>query len=153
MTNRVRPRHVRHRKYERLRHSTYFLRWLNAEADRTGTTPDDIFQQLLDGKTFETIEAEPSVAPPTNVDLPSISGTTTVGETLTCDPGTWDGYPAPDFTYQWKRNGTVIDGATSDTYTLVEDDATAMISCSVTGTNDAGSETVDSDEVGPVAEA
>jgi hypothetical protein len=32
---------------------------------------------------------------------PSMSGTAAVGKTLTAAAGTWTGYPAPTFTYQW----------------------------------------------------
>ena len=39
---------------------------------------------------------------PSNTALPSISGTTSVGSTLTGSAGTWSGTPAPTFAYQWR---------------------------------------------------
>jgi hypothetical protein len=51
----------------------------------------------------------------------AISGTKTVGSTLTATPGIY--VPAADtVTYQWQRNGVNIAGATSTTYVLTADD-------------------------------
>lgn len=63
---------------------------------------------------------------------PSVSGTASVGEGLTCDPGTWTG--APTFTFQWLRNGANIAGASASTYTLVAADAGKSIQCRVVAT-------------------
>merc|ERR1711871_272166 len=63
------------------------------------------------------------------------------GETLTADTSTVadaDGLGA-SFSYQWKRDGAPIDGATSSTYTLVEDDASAAITVTVSYTDGQGS--------------
>ncbi len=66
-----------------------------------------------------------SNAPPVNTSLPTISGTTTVGQQLTASPGSWTGTPAPTFTYQWIRcdsagaNCNPIGSATNASYTLV----------------------------------
>lgn len=79
---------------------------------------------------------------PTNSVKPSIAGVLTQGQILTAIEGTWTGYPA--FTYQWKRDGANISGATSKTYTLVSGDATKSISVAVTGTNGAGNATATS---------
>ena len=46
---------------------------------------------------------------PANTVLPVISGSTVVGQTLTTTDGTWTGFPAPGFTYQWQRDLTVGD--------------------------------------------
>jgi hypothetical protein len=32
---------------------------------------------------------------------PTLSGTASFGSTITADPGTWRGFPAPSFSYQW----------------------------------------------------
>src|SRR5690606_4454326 len=59
-----------------------------------------------------------AAAPPVNTFAPSISGQARVGETLTANPGTWTGSPAPTFAYQWKADASNIVGATSSTYEL-----------------------------------
>ena len=65
--------------------------------------------------------------------VPAITGTTTVGNTLTAVPGAWE--PAPvKLAYQWHRGTTPIPGATATTYTLTADDAGHTLSVEVTGT-------------------
>lgn len=77
---------------------------------------------------------------PTNNTLPVVSGTPTVGQTLSSTSGTWNGYPAPTFGYQWVRGAaTNISGATSSTYQLVDADYNTTVKCTVTATNSAGS--------------
>ncbi len=62
-----------------------------------------------------------------------------------------DGMTGSTVTYQWKRNGVDISGATGDTYTLVADDIGTMISVTATYFDDSGFENnVDSGSVGPV---
>ncbi|MDF2920028.1 MAG: hypothetical protein K0S70_4246, partial [Microbacterium sp.] len=63
---------------------------------------------------------------------PRISGTVEIGKTVTASTGTWA--PTPDsFSYQWKRNGAAISGATSKTYTITQADAAAKLTVTVTG--------------------
>jgi len=62
---------------------------------------------------------------------PTISGTATVGSTLTVTPGTWS--PAATLTYQWFRDGVAIPGATSNKYVLVTADAGHKMTVTVTG--------------------
>lgn len=58
------------------------------------------------------------------------------------------------FTYQWKRGGVAITGATANTYTLVSADLTTNITASVTATNNAAlSTTATSAAVGPITSA
>jgi hypothetical protein len=86
--------------------------------------------------------ATPTLTPvaPTNYALPEVSGTATVGQTLSCTTGGWNGYPAPTYAYQWVRGAaTNISGATSSTYTLVDADYNNTVKCTVTATNSAGS--------------
>ena len=73
---------------------------------------------------------------PVNTVAPAVTGTTTVGSTLTTTNGTWVGSPAPTFTYQWFRSpSTSIGGATSSSYVLVIGDRGFGIFCRVKATN------------------
>lgn len=84
---------------------------------------------------------------PLNTVSPSVSGTATQGNTLTCAPGTWnttDAYAPTSYAYQWTRAGTDISGATSSTYTTVLADVANAIGCKVTATNNRGPQTVSS---------
>ena len=82
---------------------------------------------------------------PTNSSLPTISGSATRGQTLSASPGSWSGYPAPTFTYQWQRcdqsgaNCTPITTATAPTYTLETPDVGSTLLITVTATNSTGS--------------
>lgn len=76
---------------------------------------------------------------PENTAPPSIAGTDLEpGNTLTVTPGTWTGNPAPALTYQWKRAGVAISGATALTYIIQDADRTKAITCVETGTNTQG---------------
>ncbi len=55
-----------------------------------------------------------------------------VGYTFTASPGSWN--PTPSFTYQWKRNGAAIAGATAPTYKSIAADAGTDITVDVTAT-------------------
>ena len=63
---------------------------------------------------------------------PKISGLPKVGRTLTAKPGKW-GPGIVVFSYQWARNGTAVQGATSSTYVLTTADAGSTITVTVTG--------------------
>jgi hypothetical protein len=89
---------------------------------------------------------------PANLTPPVISGTTTVGQTLVTTSGTWSGTLA-SYTYQWKRGGVNIAGATGNSYTLVTADLGATITVTVTATNPAGSASATAAGVGPIAAA
>lgn len=90
--------------------------------------------------------------PPVNSALPVISGTPQVGQTLTTSNGTWSGATAP-YTYQWKRGGANIVGATMSSYVLITADVGGMITAEVTAINATGNATALSVAVGPVAVA
>ncbi len=82
--------------------------------------------------------------PPANVDLPTTSGTTRDGQTLTAGAGVWTGSPVLDFTYQWQRcdaagdNCADIAGATGSDYGLTPADVDQTLRVVVTATNDGG---------------
>lgn len=78
----------------------------------------------------------PSTAP-INTTLPTVTGTPAVGQTLTCEPGTWAG--APDsYDYGWNRNGSYLPGVTGATYVVPQADSGQKLSCFVRATNAAG---------------
>lgn len=72
---------------------------------------------------------------PNNTVAPSITGTATVGQTLTGAAGTWTGRAAPVLSYEWLRNDVAIDGADGATYLLTASDTGAVIKLRVTGRN------------------
>lgn len=63
---------------------------------------------------------------------PSISGTGTVGATLTASTGSWSPTPT-SYSYQWYRGSTAIAGATAATYEVQGDDYLSYINVAVTG--------------------
>ena len=93
-----------------------------------------------------------TVTAPSNSVPPGISGTAMVGQTLTVTSnGTWAGSPAPTYSYQWRRGGVDISGATANTYLLTPADISATMTCAVTGVNTGGSATSVSNSLGPIA--
>jgi hypothetical protein len=84
------------------------------------------------------------VSAPTNSVAPTITGTKSVGQTLTSSTGTWSGTPT-SYAYQWKRADTSsgsytdISGANTSTYVLTSDDVSKFIKVGVIATNAAGS--------------
>ncbi|MBJ7470557.1 MAG: hypothetical protein JHD16_04615, partial [Solirubrobacteraceae bacterium] len=76
----------------------------------------------------------PAVKPPVNTALPMIIGDVTVGDTVSCVPGTWLGEPTA-YGYAWLRAGAPIAGATGATYLVAKDDTASLLSCRVTATN------------------
>ena len=82
--------------------------------------------------------------PPANTVAPAITGTTTDGQTVTADDGTWTGSPTITYTYQWRRcdaagaNCTDIAGATNATHDLAPADVGSTLRVTVTGSNTGG---------------
>ncbi|HWJ49516.1 MAG TPA: hypothetical protein VNR42_00755, partial [Solirubrobacteraceae bacterium] len=82
---------------------------------------------------------------PANTSPPTISGSAAQGQTLSISPGSWSGYPAPTFTYQWQRcdqtgaNCNPIAGANATTYTLEAADVGFTIAAIVEASNGVGS--------------
>ena len=91
---------------------------------------------------------------PVSTSLPAITGTPTVGKTLSASTGTWSGSTPLSFTYQWMNCTSLcaaIAGATSSTHTIVVSDVNTRIEVVVTAKNAAGSASVASNQVGPVS--
>ena len=96
--------------------------------------------------TSNTITAQ-TYSAPANVGAPVISGTTTLGSTLSSTTGAWNGNPTPTYGYQWRRNAVNIPSATGSTYVLVSADSGAAITCVVTATNALGSSSATSNTI------
>lgn len=84
---------------------------------------------------------------PENTVAPVVTGTQDVGSLFSCTTGTWTNSPT-GYTYQWQRDGVDISGATSSTYTTVTADKGTFLTCDVTASNGAGSNTATSNERG-----
>jgi hypothetical protein len=65
------------------------------------------------------------------VQAPKIIGAARVGSTLRCTGGTWKHTGRLTSSLVWRRDGTIIKGATSPTRTLVQADAGHQVSCKV----------------------
>jgi hypothetical protein len=95
---------------------------------------------------------------PVSTSVPSISGTTSVGQTLTASTGAWTP-AATSYAYRWLRCDTAgsncapIDGAAADTYAVVSADAGSTLRVTVTGTNAYGSSVASSAATAVVAAA
>jgi hypothetical protein len=79
----------------------------------------------------------PPVSKPANSSPPSITGTATAGQTLSCLTGSWTNSP-PTYAYAWSRDGTPLAGATGRTYTVQTLDQGSTLTCTVTASNAAG---------------
>ncbi|MET4780323.1 5'-nucleotidase C-terminal domain-containing protein [Glaciihabitans sp. UYNi722] len=96
---------------------------LNVSVPSTGTSID------------VPIEVTVPAKPITTVTQPTITGKARVGGTLSTDGGKWS-VDNPSLSYQWSRNGTAIEGATSAKYALVPADAGASVTVTVTAKAD-----------------
>ena len=95
---------------------------------------------------------------PTNTALPTISGSTVVGSTLSATQGTWTG-TGNTYAYAWQRcnasgaSCAPIVSATGQTYVLTATDAADTIRVAVTATNAAGNATATSAQTAVVTAA
>lgn len=79
---------------------------------------------------------------PTSTQGPIISGNNNVGATLVVSAGTWTqdiAYAPTSYSYQWKRGGSDIAGATGNSYITTASDSGQTISATVTAFNQRGS--------------
>src|SRR3954462_15274366 len=89
-------------------------------------------------------------APPGGTSNPTIGflGVSEVGTDYACTLGGWIGNN-PTFAYEWRRDGTPIAGANRDNYVAVPADASTLLTCRVTATDNTGSATADGDPESP----
>lgn len=100
----------------------------------------DGLYDLATGALLDSSVAAPPA--PGNTIAPSLSPLQAqgvpVGTLLTIEPGSWQGTPAPSYTYRWLRGGVAITGATSPTYRATTDDTDKVIRGEVTATSSNG---------------
>ena len=123
---------------------------------QTGDVGDSIYCQVTATNTYGSASANSNtVGPvisltPVNTVAPAVTGSLTLGATLTSTTGTWTNSPS-SYTYQWYYStNTPISGATSSTYVTQSGDVGDSIYCQVTATNTYGSTSANSNTVGPV---
>ncbi len=111
------------------------------------------------GGLSDTSDAVPitvsTAAGPTNAGAPAVTGTTTVGSTLSSTTGVWNGSAPIFFSRQWQRctapsSCSDISGATGTTYALQLGDAGFTMRVRVTALNAGGSGVATSNTVGPI---
>lgn len=89
---------------------------------------------LVRGSIGLSVDSDPSTL--AIVHLPQISsntGNNKVGSIFSASPGEWDA-PIGTPTYQWKLDGTPINGATNESYTSQPGDASKALTVTVTAT-------------------
>ena len=91
-------------------------------------------------------------SPPVNTVAPAVTGTASVGETLTSSTGTWTG-AGITYSYQWQHTTTNISGATSSTYVIEVAYVGETIRCVVTATSSSGASSANSNATSAVAAA
>ena len=99
-------------------------------------------EELTSAVTGAVVAAPPPPNTPAT-GLPTITGTTQVGETLTADTTGISDHDAlyyATFSYQWFADDTEINGATASTYTLADADEGKAITVRVSFTDDAGND-------------
>ena len=115
-------------------------------ADNGNTIRVTVTASNADGTAQAASAPTVLVGAPANTPVPTISGTTTAGSTLTAANGSWVGASPLTFTYVWSRcddkgNGcATISGATSSTYVLQNADTGSTVKVTVTGTNTNGTD-------------
>ncbi|HEX8052110.1 MAG TPA: hypothetical protein VF517_03895 [Thermoleophilaceae bacterium] len=110
-----------------------------------------------DGNATSSQTAVVTARPPVNTSLPTISGTTEDGRTLSATTGAWTGTPTITYAYQWHRCDSAgagcsdISGATSASYALTPADVGATIRVRVTASNAGGDDSASSTQTAAVA--
>jgi hypothetical protein len=88
-------------------------------------------------------------AAPTILTYPTVTGSVTVGSTLTATKGVWDA-TTPTFTYQWFANNVAIPGATGLTFTTTSSQLGTYVKMVVTATDVYGAQTSVTPTLGPI---
>lgn len=92
----------------------------------TGSAPGYVSTSVI--TRTKTVQAASLTATP----VPTVTGTYSIGSTLTAAAGTWGPSPVT-LHYQWRRGGKAVPGATKSTYRLVAADGAQAVGVTVTG--------------------
>jgi hypothetical protein len=95
-------------------------------------TPPNLQEEMI--AAYEADLAQAPTGIPVVVDAPFISQT---GSTMSCTLGNWTNAPTSR-TYQWKKDGTNVVGATNATYTVLAADVGHVFTCSMVAHNSFG---------------
>ncbi len=104
----------------------------------------------------DVVVSTPPASSPANTTPPAVTGTTSQGQTLSTDHGTWTGSPTA-YSYQWRQCDSIgnncanISGATTSSYTLASGDVSHTIRSAVTATNASGTTTATSNATATIA--
>ena len=116
--------------------------------------PDTPSGEIIGIYTSTGAATDAEASAPENTVAPVASGTVEVGDTVSVTDGTWTGLPAPTITYQWQvsdgEGWEDIEGETSSSIDLIVDFVGEDVRCVVTGTNAVGTDTANSNPLGPV---
>ena len=104
---------------------------------QSGVRHGEAFVFGIPGGTVGTGGTGAPMAVPANTTAPAITGTVKAGSTLTGTHGTWSNNPSR-YAYQWSRDGTPIQGATSTTYKVQRSDEGLKLTVTVTASNAVG---------------
>lgn len=106
----------------------------------TQTATNGAGSATAESQTFGVADVAAAV-----VTTPHVSGTPTVGQTLSCDGASFSGTNLTPVTYRWSREGTNL--GTSQTYTLAPADADGQVRCHVGVRNGSANVEADSQDV------
>jgi hypothetical protein len=142
---------------------------VNEEGKHLPTTPVGFYQPTTAGVKAlhagyegeigiepEEAGAEAEAKAPVNTALPVISGSATIGQTLSATSGSWE-YAPVSYAYQWRDCSTAgaecadISGATGSSYKLASGDSGHTVDVVATATNSYGSAAAASSATGVVA--
>jgi hypothetical protein len=126
------------------------LDWINLKLSTAYTNLPKAQQALAaslgvyNWSSIGTFDATTTPAAPTNIAVPEVSGTLTVGQTLSTSDGSWTGAPT-GYAYKWQAatdgSGTGaadISSATSATYVLASGQANKYVRSGVLASNGVG---------------
>lgn len=114
----------------------------------TGTMTDEANENMPNIRVTGT----KPVGLPANSVAVSISGSLSVGSTLTATPGTWSG-SGIGLSYQWYADGVALSGATNATYVLTASEVGKAVTVVEVATNASGAVGVEAASVGPIIPA